>query len=123
MAQKIPPELEQKLVKYQQVESQLAAVLTEKSTVMSEIKDLDRALTTLNSVGDESPVYKNTGFVMVKVPKESAVKELQDRKEELEIRLKGLENMESSLRTQLNVLKKEVEKYRIGAYGTASQGS
>jgi len=123
VAQKIPPELEQKLVKYQQVESQLAAVLTEKSSVMSEIKDIDRALTTLNSVGDDSLVYKNTGFVMVKVTKESAVKELEERKEELEIRLKSLEKMESSLRSQLNELKREVEKYRLGAYGPAPQGS
>ena len=123
MAQKIPPELEQKLIKYQQLESQLAAVLTEKSTVMSELKDIDRALTTLNSVTEETSVYKNTGFVMVKVTKDSAVKELQDRKEELEIRLKSLEKMESSLRTQLTELKKEVEKYRLGAYGPTPQGS
>jgi len=122
MAQRIPPELEQKVVKYQQLESQLAAVLTEKSSVMTELKEIDRAISTLNSITEDSSVYKNTGFVLVKVPRDSALKELQDRKEELEIRLKSLEKMEESLRNQMNELKKDIEKFKIGAYGEIPKG-
>jgi prefoldin beta subunit len=123
LAQKIPPELEQKIIKYQQVESQLTAVLAEKSTIMSELKDIDRALNTLNSIDESSPVYKNTGFVMVKVSKDIAQKELQDRKEELEIRLKSVEKMEESLRKQFEELKKEIERFRTGASGALPKGS
>ncbi len=115
--------MEQKIIKYQQIESQLTTVITEKSTLMSELKEIDRALNTLNSVSDETLVFKNTGFVMVRVPREGAVKELQERKEELEIRLKSLEKMEESLRKQFDELRKEIEKLRAGAYGALSKGS
>jgi len=117
MAQKIPPELEQKIIKYQQLENQLASILTQKSVVVSEIKDIDMALNVLGSVEEDTPVYKNTGFVMVKVPKENVEKELKERKEELEIRLNSYEKMEASLRQQLDDLKKELEKIRTGGYG------
>ncbi len=117
MAQKIPPELEQKIIKYQQIESQLASIITQKSVVVSEIKDIERALNVLKSLEDDAPVYKNTGFVMVKVPKETVVKELEERKEELEIRLNSFEKMEGSLRKQLDEIKKDLEKFRTGAYG------
>lgn len=121
MAQKIPPELEQKIIKYQQVESQLASILTQKSVVVSEIKDIERALNVLKSLEEDAPVYKNTGFVMVKVPKETVVKELEERKEELEIRLNSFEKMEGSLRKQLDEIKKDLEKIRTGAYGIRSK--
>ncbi|PUA32454.1 MAG: prefoldin subunit beta [Zestosphaera tikiterensis] len=121
MAQKIPPELEQTLIKYQQIESQLASVITQKSVVSSELKDIERALNVLQSISAETPVYKNTGFVLVKVGKDEVIKELQERKEELEVRLTSFEKIEETLRKQFEAVKKELEKYRV-VPSTASEG-
>ncbi len=121
MAQKIPPELEQTLIKYQQIESQLASVITQKTVVSSELKDIERALNVLQSISAETPVYKNTGFVLVKVGKDEVIKELQERKEELEVRLTSFEKIEESLRKQFEAVKKELEKYRI-IPSTTSEG-
>ncbi len=114
MAQKIPPELEQLLVKYQQVENQLASVITQKSVVASQLREVERALEIIQNLKEDSPVYKNTGFVLVKVSRDEVIKELNDRKEELQIRLTSLERMESTLRKQLEGLKKQLDKYRGG---------
>ena len=114
MAQKLPPELEQLAIKYQQLEAQLASVVTQKSAILSQIKEIERALSVLQAVGDDAVVYKNTGFVMVKVSKEDAVKDLENRKEELQIRLTSLEKMESMLKKQLEEVKEKISKYRIG---------
>lgn len=113
MAQRIPPELEQVVVKYQQIESQLASVITQKSVVSSELKDVERALSILQNVTPETAVYKNTGFVFVKVDRDTTIKELQDKKEELEVRLQSFEKIEESLRKQFEAVKKELEKYRV----------
>lgn len=113
MAQRIPPELEQIVVKYQQIESQLASIITQKSVVSSELKDVERALNILQNVAPETTVYKNTGFVFVRVDRNATLKELQEKKEELEVRLQSFERVEESLRKQFEAVKKELEKYRL----------
>jgi len=111
MAQRIPPELEQAIVKYQQVESQLASIIAQKSVITSEISEVDRTLSILKSTPDDTPIYKNTGFVLVKVSKEEVIKELEEKKEELEIRLNSFTKMEETLRKQLEELRKKLEKF------------
>ncbi len=111
MAQRIPPELEQAVIKYQQVESQLASVIAQKSVITSEISEVDRTLNILKSTTDDTPIYKNTGFILVKVPKDEVIKELEEKKEELEIRLNSFTKMEETLRKQLEELRKKLEKF------------
>lgn len=113
MAQKIPPELEQIVLKYQQIESQLTSVITQKTVISSELKDIERALNILQNVSSDTAVYKNTGFVFVRVDRDSTIKELQEKKEELEVRLQSFEKIEESLRKQFEAVKRELEKYRI----------
>ncbi len=121
MAQRLPPELEKLILRYQHLESQLASVVTQKSVVVSQIKEVERALSILQSLGGEAVVYKNTGFVLVKVKKEDVVKELEERKEELRIRLTSLERMETTLRKQLEEVKSQLDKYRTGLIGTGGK--
>ncbi len=122
MAQKLPPEVEQLIIKYQQLESQLASVLTQKSVVLSQIREIERTLNILQSLGDDAIVYRNTGFVLVKVDKGTIVKELEEKKEELQIRLSSLERMESLLRKQLDDVKNQLSKYRTTVTAGGSAG-
>jgi len=115
MAQRLPPELEQLAIKYQQIEAQLTSVVTQKTAILTQIREIERALSVLQSVGGDAAVYRNTGFVMVKVSKDEAVKDLENRKEELQIRLTSLEKMESMLKKQLDEVKEKISKYRVGA--------
>ena len=117
MAQKIPPELEKLLVKYQQIESQLASIVTQKSVVTSQIREIERALSILQSLSTDAVVYKSTGFVLVKVKRDDVLKELQDRKEELSIRLSSLEKLEATLKKQLEEVKSQLDKYRATLIG------
>jgi len=115
MAQRLPPELEQLAIKYQQLEAQLTSVVTQKTAIITQIREIERALSVLQSVSNDAAVYRNTGFVMVKVSKEEAVKDLENRKEELQIRLTSLEKMESMLKKQLDEVKEKISKFRVGA--------
>ena len=117
MAQKLPPELEKLIIRYQQIESQLASIVTQKSVVTSQIREVERALSILQNLEKDATTYKNTGFVLVKVKKEDVIKELEDKKEELSIRLTSLERMESTLKKQLEEVKSQIDKYRTSMVG------
>lgn len=109
--QKLPPEVEKTLARYQEVEAQLASVMTQKGTVISYIKEIERALGTLKDLPSDAVVYRSTGHVLVKVSKDDAVKDLEGKKEELEIRLTSLEKMESILKKQLEELRSTLSRY------------
>jgi len=109
--QRLPPEVEKTLTKYQEVESQLASVMTQKGTVISFIKEIERALSILKDLPDDAVVYRSTGHVLVRVSKEEATRDLESKKEELEIRLTSLEKMESILKKQLEELRATLSRY------------
>lgn len=109
--QKLPPEVEKMLGKYQEVEAQLASVMTQKGTVISYIKEVDRALGILKDLPGDAIVYRSTGHVLVKVSRDDAIRDLEGKKEELEIRLTSLERMESILKKQLEELRGTLSKY------------
>jgi len=114
VAQKVPPELEQLAIRYQQLETQLASIIAQKSAILSQLREIERALSVLQVISNETEVYKNTGFVMVRISREEAIKDLENRKEELQIRLTSLEKMESMLKKQLEEVKEKISKFRIG---------
>ncbi|OYT48900.1 MAG: prefoldin subunit beta [Desulfurococcales archaeon ex4484_42] len=117
MAQKLPPELEKLIIRYQQIESQLASIVTQKSVVTSQMREVERALSILQNLEKDAVIYKSTGFILVKVKKEDVIKELEDKKEELSIRLTSLERMESTLKKQLEEVKSQIDKYRTSMVG------
>ncbi len=117
MAQKLPPELEKLIIRYQQIESQLASIVTQKSVVTSQMREVERALSILQNLEKDAVIYKSTGFILVKVKKEDVIKELEDKKEELSIRLTSLERMESTLKKQLEEVKSQIDKYRTSIVG------
>jgi len=117
VAQKLPPELEKLIIRYQQIESQLASIVTQKSVVTSQMREVERALTILQNLENDAVIYKSTGFILVKVKKEDVIKELEDKKEELSIRLTSLERMESTLKKQLEEVKSQIDKYRTSMVG------
>lgn len=109
--QRLPPEVEKTLAKYQEVETQLASVMTQKGTIISYIREVERTLALLKELPDDAVVYRSTGHVLVKVSREDAIKDLEGKKEELEIRLTSLEKMEGILKKQLEELRGVLSKY------------
>ncbi len=117
VTEKLPPEIQQALVRYQQLQNQLGQVITEKNLIISELSEINRALEALNSIEPDGVVFKNVGHVMVKVKRDDAIKELNDRKEILELRLKSIEKQEQLLRGQLSEVQNKVNEYLSRIYG------
>ncbi len=116
-AEKIPPEAQQYIMRLQQLQEQLNVVLTEKSVVENELREVERVLSTLKDMPPDAVIFKAAGRAfLVKVSKEDAEKELNERKEILELRLKTLQKQESLLRKQAEELQKKVNEILAKTY-------
>ena len=109
MAQRLPPELENKLLEAQRLQDQLNRIVQERVALEGEKGEIERVLKLLEEVG-ENEVYRSVGGILVKVPKEKVVNELKDRLEIINIRLEKLKKQESELRKRLEQLLREIRE-------------
>ena len=109
MAQRIPPDLENKLVEAQRLQEQLNRVVQERVALEGEKSEIERVLKLLEEVG-ENEVYRSVGGILVKVPKDKVVNELKDRLEIINIRLDKLRKQENELRKRLDQLLREIRE-------------
>jgi len=119
MAETLPPEVQQQVIKYQQLQSQLNQVLAERSVLEQELKEVNRALEILKGVPENIDIYRSAGHLLIKVNKNDAEKELTERKELLELRLKTLSRQESLIRQQLAEVQSKLSQYMSSAYKKA----
>lgn len=120
MAEKLPPEVQAKLAQFQQVQEQLRMILAQKQNVQAELREIESVLAELEKLPDNTELYKNIGHILIKTSKENVVKELNERKEILELRMKTLEKQEAYLQKQYNELKRRVTEELMKTYRTAT---
>lgn len=116
MAESLPPELQQQVIKYQQLQAQLNQVLAEKSVIEQELREINRALEILKNTPDDVDLYRSAGHLLIKVSKNDAERELSERKELLELRLKTLGRQESLIRQQLADVQSKLSQYMSSVY-------
>jgi prefoldin beta subunit len=111
-AQRLPPDLEAKLAKFQTLQAQYARIVQERIAVESEISEVRKVIKLLEEAGEDAPVYKLEANLFVRVDREKTLRELQDRLEILELRLQKLKKQEEELKKQLDKLTQEIKKYQ-----------
>ncbi len=94
-----------KVNQLQLLQQNLQTVLSHRQQLQEEIGELDSALTELNTT---EKAYKIVGRIMIASSKDKLLKELQDQKEVLDIRLKNFSKQEEKLKENLEKLQKEV---------------
>ncbi len=123
MAQRIPPDLEPLLIKAQQLEAQLAQVAKQREVAEAELREIERTLSTLEKLPDDATLYKSEGYVLVKVSKEDVKKDLEERKELIEVSVNSLRKQEERIREELMKLRKEINlKLRPGGHAGSVAG-
>jgi prefoldin beta subunit len=105
----IPPQVQNMVAQLQQLQQQLQAVVTQRAQVEALLKDTENALEELQRVEDDTPVYKAVGNVLVKEDREKIVKELTEKKETYEIRIKTLQRQEERLRERFAETQKKLQ--------------
>jgi prefoldin beta subunit len=97
---KLPPQVQERLLRLQQLQQTLQSVLTQKQQVDMENTEVDHTLAELQKTADDVVIYKSAGSLLVKAEKAKVTEELVERKELLNTRVKVLSRQEERLRSQ-----------------------
>jgi len=105
---KIDKDLQEKIQDLNLSEQQLQNFSLQKQAFQLELNETESALDEVQKSKDD--VYKITGQIMIKANKEDVIKEMQEKKEILSLRIKSIENQEKILSERVEKTRKLVEE-------------
>jgi prefoldin beta subunit len=106
----LPPQVQEELVRLQQLQQTLQAVVAQKQQLEMDMTETDRALTELEKVTGETPVYKSVGSILVKADKQALLMELKERKELLNTRVTVLGRQEERTRERIKDIQQKLQE-------------
>ena len=117
MQAQIPPEIQHKIMQFQEIQERIRALVTRRQQLELELREIEKALDELKDVSAETPIFKFAGRVLFRVDKESIIRELNDRKETLELHIKTLEKQEAQARKRFEELRQDLNQALSGIQG------
>ncbi|EQD70595.1 Prefoldin, beta subunit [mine drainage metagenome] len=105
----IPAKIQNDIKQFQRLQQELGAVQQQRLQMDLKLRELTHTLEELQSVPEESPIYRPIGGLLVRAQNKKEVQSLlSDEKETLEIRLKGVERQENHLKERYSTMQKEI---------------
>jgi len=98
---KLPPNVQERLLRLQQLQQTLQSILTQKQQVEMEKTEVEQTIAELQKTADGAVIYKAVGSLLVKAEKPKVTEELVERKELLETRSTVLARQEERMRGQI----------------------
>ena len=105
----INPETEKKIEELQLLEHNIQQFLMQKQTFQVELNECLNAIEEVKRSDGE--IYKVIGEVMIKSEKEKTLKDLEEKKRVLEIRVSSIEKQEKLLENKANNIRKEINEF------------
>jgi len=106
----LPPQVQQRLLRLQQLQQTLQGVLTQKQQLEMELTEVEQALGELEKLTGNATIYKSIGSLLVKSEKGKVTKDLNERKELLDMRVNVLGKQEERLRGQVKELQTKLQR-------------
>ncbi len=106
----LPPQVQERLQRLQNLQNTLQQLMVQKQRIEMEAVESDKALETLKATDVDKKVYKSVGAVLVERSKEDVVKELEDRKEFLDMRMKVVVKQEDKTREKMTGIQETLQK-------------
>ncbi|MEM2815689.1 MAG: prefoldin subunit beta [Candidatus Bathyarchaeia archaeon] len=107
---RLPPQVQERLLRLQQLQQTLQSVLAQKQQVELELTELEQALSELQKIADDAVIYKSIGSILVRTDKAKVTADLNERKELLNTRAAVLGKQEERLRTQMKELQSRLQQ-------------
>lgn len=106
----LPPQLQEQLVRLQQLQQTLQSVAAQRQQVELELSETDKALAELEKSTDDTPVYKTVGSILVKSNRQTLLTELKERKELMTTRVTVLGKQEDRTRERLKEIQEKLQE-------------
>ena len=101
-------EVEEKINQLQIMEMNLQNILLQKRTMQIQLLEVDNAIKELKNSKEDA--YKVIGSIMVKTERDKLIKELDSKKEMVEIRLKSMDKQEKEIMEHASKMQQEIIK-------------
>ena len=98
---KLPPNVQERLLRLQQLQQTLQTILAQKQQVEMEKTEVDQTIAELQKTADDSVIYKAIGSLLVKAEKPKVTEELNERKSLLDTRSTVMARQEERIRSQV----------------------
>ena len=98
---RLPPNVQERLLRLQQLQQTLQSILAQKQQVDMEKSEVEQTIAELQKTADTAVIYKTVGSLLVKAEKPKVTEELVERKELLETRSTVLARQEERMRSQI----------------------
>lgn len=117
----MPPWLQEQLMKLQQSQQNLQAIMQQKQQIEMERIENEKSLEELRKASDDDIVYKHAGSILIKSTKKDLIEEIEERKELTKTRSIVLEKQETRLKESLK--EQEAKITETMKSGTPSGGA
>jgi prefoldin beta subunit len=107
---KLPPQIQQRLLRLQQLQQTLQGVMAQKQQLELQLNEVEQAANELEKLNETAVIYKSIGALLVKSEKDKVTTELTERKELLKMRVDVLAKQEERLRTQAKDLQEKLQQ-------------
>jgi len=107
---RLPPQVQERLLRLQQLQQTLQTVLTQKQQLELELTETEQALGELEKTDENAVIYKSIGSLLVKAEKTKVTTELSEHKELLNTRIGVLGKQEERLRSQAKELQAKLQR-------------
>jgi len=98
---KLPPNVQERLLRLQQLQQTLQSILAQKQQVEMEKTEVEQTIAELQKTADDAVIYKAIGSLLVKAEKPKVNEDLVERKELLDTRSTVLARQEERMRSQV----------------------
>ncbi|ADD08932.1 prefoldin subunit beta [Candidatus Aciduliprofundum boonei] len=110
----LTPHLQEKLEQAQKLQGELEVIVAQRYQLEVSLKEVEKSLEELEKVGDDAPIYKHVGSILVRAKsKDEVKKELEEKKEMLELRIKAVQRQQELLQKKYE----EIQREFAAAYG------
>ena len=107
----ISAKLENQINQFEQIRTQLQMISNQRVQMASSLKEIETAIEELDKVKKKTPVYRNIGSLLVKVDDIGTLKkDLKEKQDTLDIRVKQLEKQETTLNEKFASLQETIQK-------------
>ncbi len=106
----ISPKVQNQLAMLQQVQQQMQTVVGQKTQYEMALREAKRAIEELADVPEGSAIFMSVGTVMMQKKKEDVTRNLTEKVESLELRIKSLEKQETLLQGKFEQLQAQIKQ-------------
>ncbi|MDR2707491.1 MAG: prefoldin subunit beta [Nitrososphaerota archaeon] len=98
---KLPPNVQERLLRFQQLQQTLQSILAQKQQVEMEKNEVEQTLVEMAKTADDAVLYKSIGSLLVKSDKATVSADLTERKDLLVARSAVIAKQEERIRSQV----------------------